>query len=41
MQQFQVKPSEADKEAPYIEANIDATRSAYDVDDVEIQDFTP
>lgn len=35
VQQFQVKPSEADKEAPYIAANIEATRAAYDVEDVE------
>ena len=39
VQQFQVKPSEADKERPYIAANIEATRSAYDIDDVEIQDY--
>ena len=35
VQQFQVKPSEADKEAPYIEKNIAATRAAYDIDTVE------
>lgn len=35
VQQFQVKPSEADKEEPYIQANIDATRQAYDLNDVE------
>ncbi len=35
VQQFQVKPSEADKEESYIAANIEATRSAYDVQDVE------
>jgi uncharacterized membrane protein (UPF0182 family) len=34
VQQFQVKPSEADKEAPYIEKNIEATRAAYDIDTV-------
>ncbi|GAA4735856.1 UPF0182 family protein [Nocardioides endophyticus] len=41
VQQFQVKPSEADKEAPYIQANIDATRAAYDVgpDKVEVEPF--
>ncbi|MDF1602199.1 UPF0182 family protein [Nocardioides sp. YIM 152315] len=38
VQQFQVKPSEADKEAPYIQANIEATRAAYDIDDVEVDD---
>ena len=30
VQQFQVKPDRADKEAPYIERNIEATRAAYD-----------
>ena len=35
VQQFQVKPSEADKEAPYIEKNIAATRAAYNIDTVE------
>jgi uncharacterized protein len=40
VQQFQVKPSEADKERPYIAANIQATRSAYDIHDVEIEEYT-
>ena len=40
IQQFSVNPSEADKEAPYIEANIDATRAAYDVEDIEVEPFT-
>lgn len=40
VQQFQVKPSEADKEAPYIEKNIDATRLAYDLEDVEVDAYT-
>ncbi len=40
VQQFQVDPTEADKEAPYIEKNIDATRAAYDLEDVEVQSFT-
>lgn len=35
VQRFQVRPSEADKEAPYIQRNIDATRRAYAIDDVE------
>lgn len=35
VQQFQVRPSEADKEAPYIEKHIAATRAAYDIDTVE------
>src|SRR6478735_6825362 len=41
VQQFQVKPSEADKEAPYIEANIKATRAAYDIQDVKVTSFSP
>ena len=40
VQQFQVNPTEADKEAPYIEANIEATRAAYDLEDVEVEPFT-
>ena len=40
VQQFQVKPSEADKEAPYIEKNIEATRLAYDIDQVKPQSYT-
>jgi len=35
VQQFQVKPSEADKESTYIAKNIAATRTAYDIDKVE------
>jgi uncharacterized protein len=34
VQQFQVQPSEPDKEAPYIAMNIAATRDAYSVADV-------
>lgn len=41
VQQFQVKPSEADKEAPYLQANIDATRQAYDLEDVEVEEYAP
>ena len=39
IQQFQVKPSESSKEAPYIQRNIDATRTAYGLDDVQIDDY--
>ena len=35
MQTFQVKPSEPEKESPYIERSIEATRDAYDVSSVE------
>lgn len=40
MQSFQVKPSEPDKEGPYIARNIEATRDAYGVADVQTQDYT-
>ena len=40
MQSFQVKPSEPDKEAPYIARNIEATRDAYDVADAEVESYS-
>jgi uncharacterized membrane protein (UPF0182 family) len=39
IQQFQVKPSESSKEAPFIQRNIDATRAAYDLNGVAMQDY--
>ncbi|MDP3968048.1 MAG: UPF0182 family protein [Nocardioides sp.] len=39
VQNFQVNPSEPDKEAPYIERNIAATRDAYQIADTEITDY--
>ncbi|XBB68207.1 UPF0182 family protein [Nocardioides sp. WV_118_6] len=39
VQNFQVKPSEADKENSYIKANIDATREAYGLSDVATEEF--
>jgi uncharacterized membrane protein (UPF0182 family) len=39
VQQFQVKPSESSKEAPYIQRNIDATRAAYGLTDVDMQEY--
>lgn len=39
VQQFQVKPSELVREAPYIQRNIDATRQAYGLDNVDTQDY--
>ncbi|MEY4972935.1 MAG: hypothetical protein RL399_892, partial [Actinomycetota bacterium] len=39
IQQFQVKPSESSKEAPYIQRNIDATRVAYGLTEVEVQEY--
>jgi uncharacterized membrane protein (UPF0182 family) len=40
MQGFQVKPSEPDKEGPYIARNIEATRQAYDVADTEVESYS-
>jgi uncharacterized protein len=40
MQSFQVKPSEPDKEAPYIENNIIATRDAYGLNGVDVESYT-
>ena len=39
IQQFQVKPSESSKEAPYIQRNIEATRAAYGLSDVSVTDY--
>ena len=39
IQQFQVKPSESSKEAPFIQRNIDATRAAYGLTDVTVTDY--
>ncbi len=39
VQQFSVKPDEPDKERPYIAQSIAATRAAYGVDGVEIQNY--
>ncbi|MBG0739487.1 UPF0182 family protein [Paeniglutamicibacter antarcticus] len=39
VQQFQVKPSEAALESPYIEKNINSTRSAYGLDNVEVTPY--
>ena len=39
VQQFQVKPSEADREEPYIARNIEATREAYDVEGVQVNQY--
>ncbi|WP_205471106.1 UPF0182 family protein [Nocardioides sp. SYSU D00038] len=41
VQSVQVRPSEADKEEPYIAKNIEATRQAYDLEDVEVTEFSP
>jgi len=39
IQQFQVKPSESSKEAPFIQKNINATRTAYGLDGVTVSDY--
>ena len=39
VQQFQVKPSEFQREEPYIERNLAATKTAYDLNDVQITDY--
>ncbi|MPZ94090.1 MAG: UPF0182 family protein [Propionibacteriales bacterium] len=39
VQQFQVRPSEPDKEAPYIARNITSTRDAYGVQDSEVAEY--
>jgi uncharacterized membrane protein (UPF0182 family) len=41
VQNFQVKPSEADKEAPYIQRNINETRFAYDLTKVQVKAYDP
>ena len=39
VQQFTVEPAESSKEAPYISRNIEATRQALGLDDVEVKPF--
>jgi len=39
VQNFQVKPNEQAKEAPYIEKNIKATREAYGIDDAKVSNY--
>ncbi len=41
VQQFQVKPSQLTREAPYLQRNIEATRAAYGLDDVQVQSYVP
>lgn len=40
VQNVQVDPSEADKENPYLQKNIDATRAAYGLSDVETAEYS-
>jgi uncharacterized protein len=39
VQRFQVKPSESSKERAFIQRNIAATRSAYGLNEVEVQEY--
>ena len=38
-QQFRVKPNEVQREQPFISRNIEATRTAYGIDDAEVTDY--
>jgi uncharacterized membrane protein (UPF0182 family) len=40
VQRFQVKPNEVTKESVYIQRNIDATRKAYQIADVSLQQYS-
>ena len=40
VQSLQVNPTEPDKERPYMEMNIAATRQAYGIQDVQIEDYS-
>lgn len=39
LQQFVVRPTEADREAPFIQRNIDATVAAYGIGDIQREDY--
>jgi uncharacterized protein len=39
VQRFTVDPSEQDRERPYIQQNIEATRQAYDIESAEVQPY--
>jgi uncharacterized protein len=39
VQRFQVQPNQQDAESQYIQRNIDATRFAYGIDDVQVQEY--
>jgi uncharacterized membrane protein (UPF0182 family) len=41
IQQFQVNPSQQSLESKYIQHNIDATRDAFDFDDIEVTPYEP
>ncbi|EYR65213.1 membrane protein [Actinotalea ferrariae CF5-4] len=39
VQRFQVAPNEQEAEAEYIQRNIDATRAAFDIDDIQVEPY--
>ena len=39
VQQVQVKPNQVQREEPFIQRNIEATRAAYGIDDAEVHDY--
>jgi hypothetical protein len=41
VQRFRVQPNESAKERPYIERNIEATRAALNLEDVQTERYTP
>ena len=41
VQTFQVKPNEQTKEAPYIQSNINATRTAYGISNAKVTNYNP
>jgi uncharacterized protein len=41
VQTFQVKPNEQTKEAPYIQNNINATRTAYGISNAKVTNYNP
>ena len=40
IQQFRVQPTESTKERPYIDRNIKATRTAFNLRDIQVNDFS-
>ncbi len=41
VQRFQVAPNEPDREAPFIDRNIDATKRAFELEGIKVSDFSP
>ncbi|WP_029291026.1 UPF0182 family protein [Cellulomonas sp. HZM] len=40
VQRFQVQPNQQDAESEYIQRNIDATKAAYGLDDIDVQSYS-